>query len=261
MVNNGLLGVVWDFDGLMAETKYKNYIVTKKIVSDLKGIPFESVGEVFPVFKTFDTYEIAIDASTNWQDFYADNTDMEVMMIMDAGKVWAEYQLKDHTVAKFFPGIEDTVVDLAYILPNPGAQAVASMNSKENIMNTLDCIHMYFSGVVGYEEVSNGHQKPHPLPLTMAIESFNPEFDPGYVFSIGDTETDSQMAANFNRIVNIPITVVHYAGTWGMRKNDVSEWEFQPYGVINHPSEIIDEIRNFTHNDYEMLENGVIRKL
>ncbi len=69
------------------------------------------------------------------------------------------------------------------------------------------------------------------------------------------------MVANFNRQSSLPITVLHYAGTWGMRRNDVAAWEFQPYGVINHPSEILDEIQDFSPNDYEMLEDGVVQRL
>lgn len=252
-----LSGIIWDFDGNMVETLEKNYIVTKKIISHVKKIPFEEVGKRYPLFKSLESYKEGLENIANWKEIYTVHSGMSEEEMIEAKGMWGEYQLKDHTPAKLFDGIEDTIRDLV-----PIPQVIVSQNSRENILCSLEYMHMFFSGVVDYDEIDNEHQKPHHLPLRLGIETFNPGLKkPGYVISIGDHATDSHMVANFNRTTDSGVIVVHYASTWANGKNNVKDWEFQPYEVLNHPSEILDEIKNFSPHDYEMLENGVLIQL
>ena len=81
-------------------------------------------------------------------------------------------------------------------------QGIVSQNSKENILQNLRLNNLdpHFQSIIGYEEVDLKKQKPHPDGLIKCISDLcQSKF--GYVFYIGDHETDMLLVKNANEFL------------------------------------------------------------
>jgi len=194
MVESNITAIIWDFDGTLVDTSRKNFNVAKQIIVDLTGKEAES----FPIFQSLETYNLANRSYKNWREMYIAEYGFSEEETDRAGSLWAEYQLQNNTPIKFFPGLGRVIKSLKEF-----PQGIVSMNSQSHIKQTLaeNNISDLFQFVVGYEEVDMRKQKPEPDGLLLCLEKLT-GLASGYVFYIGDHETDVQCAANANRVLD-----------------------------------------------------------
>ncbi len=236
--NKEILAIIWDYDGTLVDSRRKNLNVTRKIVSKiLKGDPSE-----IPALSSLSNYHHAHIKATNWREFYEESFGLTEEQTDEAGRMWTEFQIKDNTPIPLMDGVEDVIFSL-----NKYPQGIVSQNSRSNIIRYLKEKNLlsYFKDIVGYEEVSMERQKPIPDGLLLCIERLT-DFKPGYVFYIGDHETDVRCAFNANNILkknNAGIKIISIGAFYGFDV-DRSEWSVLPDHKIQSAGDIIDVIDN-----------------
>ncbi|MEE9449174.1 MAG: HAD family hydrolase [Ignavibacteriaceae bacterium] len=236
--NKKILAIIWDYDGTLVDSRRKNLNVTRKIVSKiLKGDPSE-----IPALSSLSNYHHAHIKATNWREFYEESFGLTEEQTDEAGRMWTEFQIKDNTPIPLMDGVEDVIFSL-----NKYPQGIVSQNSRSNIIRYLKGKNLlsYFKDIVGYEEVSMERQKPIPDGLLLCIERLT-DFKPGYVFYIGDHETDVRCAFNANNILkknNAGLKIISLGAFYGFDV-DRSEWSVLPDHKIQSAGNIIDVIDN-----------------
>ncbi len=236
--NKKILAIIWDYDGTLVDSRRKNLNVTRKIVSKiLKGDPSE-----IPALSSLSNYHHAHIKATNWREFYEESFGLTEEQTDEAGRMWTEFQIKDNTPIPLMDGVEDVIFSL-----NKYPQGIVSQNSRSIIIRYLKEKNLlsYFKDIVGYEEVSMERQKPIPDGLLLCIERLT-DFKPGYVFYIGDHETDVRCAFNANNILkknNAGIKIISIGAFYGFDV-DRSEWSVLPDHKIQSAGDIIDVIDN-----------------
>ena len=233
-----ITAVIWDFDGTLVDTSRKNFSVAKQIIADLTGKKAES----FPIFQSLETYNLANRSYKNWREMYKSEYGFNEQETDRAGGLWTEYQLQDDTPIEFFPGLGRVIKSLKQF-----PQGVVSMNSQSHIKQTLaeNKISDMFQFVVGYEEVDMRKQKPDPDGLLLCLEKLT-GLASGYVFYIGDHETDVKCAANVNRVFRekkIDVKIITIGASYGFDKNLNNNWK--PDYLANQTEEITDIIKHF----------------
>ena len=231
-----ILAIIWDFDGTLVDTRQKNLNVTRKIVSKiLKGDPSE-----IPALSSLSNYHQAHIKATNWREFYKESFGLTGEQTDDAGKLWTSYQQEDNTPVLLINGIYDVIAVLANI-----PQGIVSQNSKSNIERILEEkeISSYFKVIVGYEEVELKNQKPAPDGLLMCIEKLVGH-NSGYIFYIGDHETDIKCVLNANNILSenkTEIKIISIGAIYGFDV-DPSDWSTAPDYQAHKVKDVVDII-------------------
>ena len=238
MIKSNINAIIWDFDGTLVDTSRKNFSVAKQIIADLTGKKAES----FPIFRSLETYNLANRSYKNWREMYKSEYGFNEQETDRAGGLWTEYQLQDDTPIEFFPGLGRVIKSLKQF-----PQGVVSMNSQSHIKQTLaeNKISDMFQFVVGYEEVDMRKQKPDPDGLLLCLEKLT-GLASGYVFYIGDHETDVKCAANANRALRekkLDVKIITIGALYGSGKNGNNSWE--PDYHANQTEEITDIIKHF----------------
>ena len=238
MIKSNINAIIWDFDGTLVDTSRKNFSVAKQIIADLTGKKAES----FPIFQSLETYNLANRSYKNWREMYKSEYGFNEQETDRAGGLWTEYQLQDDTPIEFFPGLGRVIKSLKQF-----PQGVVSMNSQSHIKQTLaeNKISDMFQFVVGYEEVDMRKQKPDPDGLLLCLEKLT-GFASGYVFYIGDHETDVKCAANANRVLreHKPVVkIITIGALYGSQKSGNNSLE--PDYRANQTEEITDIIKHF----------------
>lgn len=185
---NKVLAIIWDYDGTIADTREKNLNVTRSIVRKISGkdpLSFDAVSSL-------EKYLAAQNRAENWRDFNADSFGFNSEQVDRAGDMWTAEQLADKTDVKIINGVDEVVRSLKRF-----PQGIVSQNSKSNIISTLkkNNLNNFFGEIIGYEEVDYDNQKPRPKGLLLCIEKLV-NLKSGYIFYIGDHETDIQIARN-----------------------------------------------------------------
>ena len=234
-----VIAIIWDFDGTLADTSRRNLSVTKAIVETVTG---KSARE-FDTLKSLANYDSAVSRAVNWRDLYIHDLGLTERETDDAGKLWTEYQLKDHTSTPVYEGIAEVLVALSHV-----PHGIVSQNSRANIIEILEGsdIARYFRVIVGYEEVDYGKEKPEPDGILSCVDKLTP-LKQGNVFYVGDHESDFQCAANANRVLRsneLDVRVVSVAALYGSSKND-SAWPIRPDFSAKTPQEITNIVHNF----------------
>jgi len=162
-LENKILAIIWDFDGTIADSRQKNFNVTKTIMENILGAD----SKIFPVLNSLEDYHSAQTQATNWREFYRVSFDLTEEQVDNAGKLWTEYQLKDQTPIPLIRGVGNAISALSKF-----PQGIVSQNSKSIISKCLENNNLcsYFEGIIGYEQVDLKRQKPHPDGLLMCIE-------------------------------------------------------------------------------------------
>lgn len=230
--------IIWDYDGTIVDTRFKNLNVTKTIISKIIGdFDIES-----SVLNSVENYELANTRSANWRDLYAREFGLNEEQIDYAGKMWTKIQLKDETNVQLFSGIDSTVPKLSGY-----PQGIVSQNSSRIIRSNLEKFRLenYFSHIIGYEEVELKKQKPHPEGLMTCISSLSDLKNNHSAVYIGDHITDIECAHNVNqkigenRVISILLN--------NSRRNSAGEWQFKPDYIADSPEDIpgiIEQIKN-----------------
>ncbi len=215
-----LLAVIWDFDGTIADSSFKNLSVTRKIISAVQSSRIEN----FTSLKTFENYLNAMKKNKNWRTFYRDEFNLTENQIDAAGRLWTEYQLNDNTNLEPIEGVIDLISSLKEY-----PQAIVSQNSKQNINNFLieKSIDKYFSKVIGYEEVDIKKQKPFPDGLILAVEDLKIDSG-GTIVYIGDHEADVEFVVNTSKIIGSKFSGVKILSISFAHPKETYKWKFKP---------------------------------
>ena len=142
-LKNKVLAIIWDFDGTIADSRQKNFSVTKKLMNDIVNQDLQN----FHVLNSLSNYHSAHTKATNWREFYRESFGLSEEQIDEAGRLWTEYQLNDHTPVPLIDGVAAAIRKLSKY-----PQGIVSQNSKENIIRYLKekNIFNHFQTVVGY---------------------------------------------------------------------------------------------------------------
>jgi HAD superfamily hydrolase (TIGR01549 family) len=241
-LSNKVLAIIWDFDGTIADTWQKNFNVTKNIIKNILGANPEN----YRVLNSLDAYHSAHTKAVNWRKFYRDSFNMNDDQVDEAGRLWTEYQMNDQTPVRLLDGVENTISALN-IFPH----GIVSQNSRDSIIRYLKQknIFKYFQSVVGYEEVPIAKQKPYPDGLLICLDRLIAS-QPGYVFYIGDHETDAQCVMNANNVLRESkggIEILSVGAFYGF-DIDTSGWGVLPDFEITQAEKLQDIIKNFQTN-------------
>lgn len=197
----------------------------------------------FPALTSVHTYVEALMGTANWREFYGQAFSMTEAEVDRAGGLWAEYQLVDDTHSAAFAGIPQALEALAD-LPH----GIVSQNGRANILSILEAndIGHHFRSVIGYEEVDFKRQKPSPEGLLQCLEELT-QFEPGYVFYVGDHATDTLCAAEARAVLkqrDTRVEVISVATFYGDDPRDT--WPVAPDHVARHPADIVSVVRRYT---------------
>jgi len=233
-----ILAIIWDYDGTIADTRRKNFNVTKKIIENILGTD----SKIFPVLNSLEDYHSAHMQVANWREFYKDSFNLTEKQVDKAGKLWTECQQKDPTPIPLLRGVKVAISALSKF-----QQGIVSQNSRDSIIRYLKEKNMfrYFHSVIGYEEVHIARQKPVADGLLICLNKLI-DSESGYVFYIGDHETDVQCALNANNVLKekkINIKIISIGAFYGFSV-DTSGWNVLPDYEIKSAGDIIDVINN-----------------
>ncbi len=234
---SGACAVIWDFDGTLVDSRQKNLNVTRSIIEKVTGqsaIRFNALSSIA-------SYEEAIARTANWRELYYHEFDLSERDIDHAGQLWTEYQLQDDTATPVFAGIAEVLKQLQY-LPH----GILSQNGKAVISGVLETnkLASYFKVVIGYEEVDFQLQKPAPEGLLRCLEILT-NLKPGYVFYIGDHETDALCAVEGRKALarhKLSIEVISIGALYGTELRSSGTRGFDH--IAPRPSDIADIVES-----------------
>lgn len=159
-----------------------------------------------------------------------------------AGGMWAEHQEKNQTAVALFEGMETVVNQFAH-LPH----GICSQNSQLNIRGVLDSygIGDLFKSVVGYDDVSNGNQKPHPFGGVKCVENiFGVDHTNELcLMYIGDHEADTQFARNIEAALGNNAKVIAVAA--GYSRSEPENWQTKPDYIANSVDDLLTIISKY----------------
>lgn len=230
--------VIWDFDGTLVDSRQKNLKVTRAIIEEATGRPWQD----FEALQSLPNYDDAHRRVENWKVFYADAFGMSAADIDRVGYWWSRFQMDDDTLPAAFDGIPETLKALSHL-----QHGIVSQNSRLNIASILKGIELdtHFQSIIGYEEVGLAHQKPAPEGLLQCIDHLT-AFDPGVVLFIGDHVTDAICAARTRDKLAAQghsVRVASVRAAYG--PGDFHAWSIEPDHVAHHPEEVVDIISNY----------------
>ena len=160
-----------------------------------------------------------------------------------AGGMWAEHQEKNQTAVALFDGMNTVVSQFAH-LPH----GICSQNSQLNIRGVLDSygIGDLFKSVVGYDDVSNGHQKPHPFGGVKCVENIfgADQSNELCLMYIGDHEADTHFARNIEAALGKNAKVIAVAA--GYSRSEPENWQTKPDYIANHVDDLLTIIGKYT---------------
>ncbi len=223
--------VIWDFDGTLVDTRERNLSVTREIITTITS----QSPDAFKALTSLASYKAATVRSRNWRDLYATEFSFPEEHIDRAGALWTEYQHKSTTAVRVIDGVPETLRALDH-LPH----GIVSQNARAIISSVLhdSALDGHFQVVIGYEEVAMSAQKPAPDGLLHCIEQLT-AFRLGYVFYIGDHETDTLCAAHAKDELaarGLPVQVVGIAALY---QGDTTEaWSVEPDHEVRCPQDI-----------------------
>ncbi len=224
---------LWDFDGTLADTRRKNYNVTRRILAQFHP----EVAARAPAASDPEEYDQAARRLSNWREFYTGYLGLSEAETDEAGRLWTRFQLEDETPVPLIDGVAETLERL-----RGQTHGVVSQNSRSVIENALAAsgLNGLFGSVIGYEEVPIRRQKPEPDGILMGLEQLE-RLEPGAVLFVGDHPTDMHTAANANRefqrrgleIRVVSVAAAYSCPTW-------REWPHAPDEVAHHPLDVLE---------------------
>lgn len=223
--------ILWDYDGTLVNSVSKNIDITKQIISVVAP---KLTGINTPKYlRSEKEYYIANHQSNNWQDLYVNYYGMSKEEMMEAGKMWAKYQLKNETPVKLFSGIAKTVSQIQ--LP----QGICSQNSSKNINQVLvdNNLNHKFKSIVGYDDIPLDMQKPLAFGGIECLKQIFEHIHNKTILYIGDHEGDVKFARNIEKELDsskVISVVAKYSGA------NVKSWTFKPDFELETPTDILE---------------------
>ena len=224
--------VIWDFDGTLVDTCERNLSVTREIITTVTSRPADS----YEALASVASYRAATVRSRNWRDLYSTEFGFPEEHIDQAGALWTEYQHRSTTAVRVIDGVPDTLRALDH-LPH----GIVSQNAKSIISSVLDASELggHFQAIIGYAEVAMSAQKPAPDGLLHCIGQLT-AFRLGYVFYIGDHETDALCATLAKEALvreEAPVTLVSIGALY--QGESTTSWSVAPDHAAREPGEVV----------------------
>lgn len=157
-----------------------------------------------------------------------------------AGGMWAEHQEKNQTEVTLFSGISKVVNQFSHI-----SHGICSQNSQGNIRNVLSCngIEAPFKSIVGYDDVSDGQQKPHPYGGIKCLETIFGHTENKRVIYIGDHEADTKFARNLQQELGGNTEVISIAAAYS--QSTPENWTIKPDYIAYKVEDLLSIIGQF----------------
>lgn len=157
-----------------------------------------------------------------------------------AGGLWAEHQEKNTTEVSLFDGIKEVINQFTH-LPH----GICSQNSQNNIRRFLDCagVGAPFKAIVGYDDVSNGNQKPDAFGGIKCLESIFGHTKSECLMYIGDHEADVRFARNLQTALGGSTRVTAVAAAYSRSKPE--EWSYQPDYIAHQVRDLVEIIDKY----------------
>ena len=238
MAPGNVHATIWDYDGTLVDTRQKNLNVTRQIVERVAGVDPLTLDAL----QSLERYSQVNRRSRNWRELYTGEFGFTEEQTDTAGKLWAEYQLKDTTPTPAYVGIHEAVSLLQGF-----RNGIVSQNSQSTISQVLqeNDLLRFFGLIVGYEEVGLRRQKPDPEGLLMCIDRLAGSRT-GCVLYIGDHATDIECARNANRVLHrngIDLQVVSIGVSYSS-DGDTPRWSIRP----DYEARTVKELTNIVQN-------------
>lgn len=234
-----LNAILWDYDGTLVNSAPKNMEITKSILSIVAP---HLTGANLPKYLHSEVlYHEANHAAKNWQELYLDYYGLTYDEMLVAGSMWAEHQEKNETKVTLFDGIK-TVIERFARLP----QGICSQNSQKNIRRVLFNyeVDTRFHSIVGYDDVPNSSQKPHPFSGIKCVESLLNNVDSRLLMYIGDHQADVQFARNLQNALGQKSKVISVAAAYS--HSEPKTWQWQPDYIAYNVEDLISIIGQYT---------------
>lgn len=231
--------VLWDYDGTLVNSVPKNINITKAILSIVAP---HLTGDNLPEhLQNESSYHAANHAAENWQDLYVNYYGMTREEMLQAGSMWAEHQEKNQTPVTLFDGITSVIRQFSHI-----SHGICSQNAQLNIRNVLKVngIDRPFKAVVGYDDVSNGNQKPAPFGGIKCLETIFGHTNSQLLMYIGDHEADTQFARNLQSALGNNARVISVAAAYSHAEPD--NWQHKPDHVARNVEDLLSIIGKYT---------------
>lgn len=206
--------ILWDYDGTIADSNAKNYLVTLDLfrheapqIFDLNPPNLASQAAFDEALKNFE----------DWRELYQDCYKLSREETERLGSLWAHYQISSNAKTPLFSGITEIVKKFSF-----AKQAIISQNGSQNIKNVLSeyNIDKYFDIFIGIDEVPGNLAKPHHSSFVTALEKMNVSPEDGVIIYVGDHEVDTQFVRSMQTYLNsksiennIKAVAVSYGGS------------------------------------------------
>jgi len=230
--------ILWDYDGTLVNSVPKNMDITKAILSIV--VPHLTGDNLPKYLLSEDLYHEANHGAKNWQDLYVDYYGLSHDEMIRAGSMWAEHQDKNQTEVTLFDGIKDVVERFSQL-----HHGICSQNSQNNIRRVLrhNGIDTPFKAIVGYGDVSNGKQKPHPFGGIKCVESIFGNTNSQLLMYIGDHEADTKFARNLQSALGDNAKVISVAAAYS--RSEPERWEVKPDYIANNVEDLLSIIGKY----------------
>ena len=233
-----LLAVLWDYDGTLMNSIYKNFLVTREVLLHVKP-EIKETG--WPRnLKTFELYKEVFYQTLDWQEIYTSIFKLTKEETKIAGGLWGEFQINNQTPVDMFEGLGNVIKNLDFV-----PHGICSLNCSKNISRMLENhnIDHFFKAVVGFNLLSFARQKPFPDAFLCCLEEMNIT-DDGTIFYIGDHQDDILFARNAEIALkeqgrNINVKSIAACYSWAKPKT----WNTAPHYSAYTVEDIVKIIR------------------
>lgn len=230
--------ILWDYDGTLVNSVPKNIDITKAILSIVA--PHLTGNNLPKYLLSEDFYHEANHGAKNWQELYVDYYGLSHDEMIRAGSMWAEHQEKNQTEVTLFDGIKNVVEQFSQF-----HHGICSQNSQNNIRRVLrdNGIDAPFKAIIGYDDVSNGNQKPHPFGGIKCVESIFGHTNSQLLMYIGDHEADAKFARNLQSALGDSAKVISVAAAYS--RSEPESWEVKPDYIANNVEDLLSIIGKY----------------
>lgn len=236
--------LLWDYDGTLANSNYKNYLVTLDLFKHEAPEVLDNMPENL---KTQEAFDRTLTMYEDWRELYRDQYGLEDDEIQRLGSLWAKYQIESDIETELYPIIPEIIKEYSNI-----PQAIISQNGKENIQNTLKNYGLEdaFSAYVGIDEASAEFAKPHYYTFVETLKKLGVSPNEGKIIYVGDHEVDTQFVRHTQKYFNdigvendLVAIAVSYGGsfpeTWKTKPDYIAKDTNELKILLNKLSEVL----------------------
>lgn len=239
-------GILWDYDGTIADSSKKNIEVTLEILR--RFIP--DVDENVP--KALSSRSSYLDAQgrlSDWKELYRVCYGLTEEQVEKAGEMWTPAQLKNRTLSDIFEGIDLVLKEFERV-----KMGICSQNGGEEISRSLEKhgLLRYFGSIVGYGDVPYDRQKPDPAAFLLCLDELQIADRSGNFVYVGDHSVDVAFGRNAEAALRrsfptarVLCIALHHEGYYG--KDDEA---FPPDFTARSAGELLEILKQIENNAF-----------